>query len=94
MKIVCTFCADVIILGQHLSGVFERNIGHRGSRPAQVVDERPAPRLEFSIATPEESTEETSTEIEGSADLPEALAEALKGTVWDSDNERNTCSSR
>ncbi len=57
---------------------------------AQILDERPAPRLEFYISVPADTSEEQqqSSEPEGSDALAEELATALKGTAWDSDEER------
>lgn len=54
---------------------------------AQIVEEHSAPRLEFYINVPDQNSEETN-EPEGSEALAEAVAGALKGTVWDSENER------
>ncbi len=53
---------------------------------ARIADERPAPRLEFSQSQPENG--EQSNDPDGSDDLPDGLAAALKGQTWDSDNDR------
>jgi len=53
---------------------------------ARVVDERPEPRLTFSLA--DEGGEDQANEPEGSDSLPAAVAAALNGTPWDSDRDQ------
>jgi hypothetical protein len=52
----------------------------------RVVDEGPPPRLTFSFGQADEA--ESLNEPEGSEGLPEAVAAALKGTVWDAEREQ------
>ena len=54
----------------------------------RVVDERPPPRLTFLLAQPDENGEGQTPDPEGSDSLPEAVAAALKGVLWDPDKER------
>lgn len=54
---------------------------------SRIADERPAPRLTFSLNQSDEGGE-AQGEPEGSDALPEAVAAALKGTVWDSDKDQ------
>jgi len=55
---------------------------------SRIVDERPVPRLTFSLAQPDEGGEGQTNEPEGSDSLPEAVAAALKGVLWDSDKDQ------
>jgi len=55
---------------------------------ARILDDRPAPRLEFSQPASDEGEEGGSNEPAGSDELPDAVAAALKGVTWDSDKER------
>lgn len=54
---------------------------------SRLVDERPAPRLNFSTTQPDEESGGQS-EPDGSDALPEAVAAALKGVTWDSDTDQ------
>jgi hypothetical protein len=54
----------------------------------QTIEDRPDPKLEFFIVAPDANSEEQSNEPDGSDGLTEAVAAALKGTLWDSDNEQ------
>ncbi len=55
---------------------------------ARIVDERPAPRLTFSVAQPDDGGEGQAIDPEGSDGLPAAVAAALKGVLWDSDKDQ------
>lgn len=55
---------------------------------SRVVDERPPPRLTFMLSQPDENGEGQTPEPEGSDSLPEAVAAALKGVLWDGDKEQ------
>ena len=55
---------------------------------SRIVDERPAPRLTFSLPQPDENGEGGASEPEGSDSLPGAVAVALKGVLWDADKEQ------
>lgn len=54
----------------------------------RVVDEHPAPRLTFSFGQNDDGAEGQVSEPDGSDALPEAVAQALKGEVWDSEKEQ------
>jgi hypothetical protein len=55
---------------------------------SRIVEDRDGARLEFFMAQPDENDEDQSSEPDGADDLPEAVATALKGQAWDSENER------
>lgn len=55
---------------------------------ARVVDERSPPRLTFAPPQPDEAGEGQVSEPEGIDSLPDAVANALKGVLWDLDKER------
>jgi hypothetical protein len=54
----------------------------------RMLDERAPPRLTFSQAPTEDAGEGQPAEPEGSEGLPNAVARALKGVLWDIDKER------
>lgn len=54
----------------------------------RMVDERAPPRLTFAPQQPDETGEGQTAEPEGSDGLPDAVATALKGVLWDLDKER------
>lgn len=54
----------------------------------RIVDEGAPPRLTFSTGQPDEGGEGQASEPDGSDALPEAVAAALKGVVWDSDKDQ------
>jgi hypothetical protein len=55
---------------------------------ARIVEDRAPPRIEFALPAADDNDEEQSSEPDGSDDLPEAVAAALKGQTWDADKER------
>ena len=54
----------------------------------RIVDDRPAPRLTFSLTQPDEGGEGQASEPEGTDALPAAVAAALKGALWDPDKDQ------
>jgi hypothetical protein len=65
----------------------ERSILWIESVAWRIVDERPAPNLSFSIAS-EDGSDGQASEPDGSDDLADAVAAALKGVTWDSDRDQ------
>ena len=55
---------------------------------SRIVDERSPPRLTFTTSQGDEGGEGQASEPDGSDALPEAVAAALKGKTWDSDNDQ------
>ena len=55
---------------------------------SRIADERPAPSLTFSPTQPDEGGEGQSNEPDGSDGLADAVAAALKGAPWDSDQDQ------
>ena len=54
----------------------------------RIVDDRPAPRLTFALPQSDEGGEGQASEPEGADALPEAVAAALKGALWDPDKDQ------
>lgn len=66
----------------------EHSILWINSVTGRIVEERDTGRLEFFTAEPDEGDENQSSEPDGTENLPEAVAIALKGVTWDSEQEQ------
>ena len=55
---------------------------------SRIVDERPRAAPDVHDSQGDEGGEGQASEPEGSDALPEAVAAALKGKIWDSDNDQ------
>jgi hypothetical protein len=87
LKLTQIIAITVVIAPESLSSNQRSILWIEGITP-RILDDRPAPRLAFSLTQPDEGGEGQASEPEGSDALPEAVAAALKGALWDADKDR------
>jgi hypothetical protein len=86
LKLTQFIAITVVIAPESLSSNQRSILWIEGITP-RIVDDRPAPRLTFSLTQPDEGGEGQASEPEGSDALPGAVAAALKGALWDADKD-------
>jgi hypothetical protein len=86
LKLAQVVTVTIVIAPESLTSN-QRTILWIESVSARIADERAPPRLTFAPMQPDDSEGQPS-EPEGSDELPDAVAAALKGVTWDSDKEQ------
>lgn len=86
LKLAQIVTATIVIAPESLTSN-QRSILWIESITARIADERTPPRLTFAPMQTDDS-ESQSSEPEGSDELADAVAAALKGVLWDSDKEQ------
>lgn len=87
LKLAQLITATVVVAPESLTS-HQNSILWIESITSKIVDERPAPKLTFSIAQGDENSEGQTSEPDGSDRLPDAVAAALNGQPWDSEAEQ------
>jgi hypothetical protein len=86
LKLAQVVTVTIVIAPESLTSN-QRTILWIESVTARIADERAPPRLTFAPIQPDDSEGQPS-EPDGSDELPDAVAAALKGVTWDSDKEQ------
>jgi hypothetical protein len=87
LKLTQIITLTIVIAPESLSSNQQSILWIEGITP-RIVDDRPAPRLTFSLTQPDEGGEGQASEPEGVDALPAAVAAALKGALWDPDKDQ------
>ncbi len=87
LKLTQIITLTVVIAPESLSSNQQSILWIEGITP-RIVDDRPPPRLAFSLTQPDEGGEGQASEPDGSDALADAVAAALKGALWDSDKDQ------